>query len=92
MTELIGEQLYMSCNGVRQRIGPNDFDMRIDYESLVRADFDRCHPGDSFEDLKHRAQFSKEDQGLLRDWMTLAADRARERKNAAEHRQAPIAA
>lgn len=92
MTESIGEQLYMSCNGVRQRIGPNDFDMRIDHESLVRADFDRCHPGDSFEDLKHRAQFSKEDQGLLRDWMTLAADRARERRNAAEHRQAPIAA
>lgn len=92
MKELIGEQLCMSCNGVRQRIGPSYVDMRIYHESLVRADFDRSHPGDSLEDLKHRAQFSKEDQGLLRDWMTVAADRARKGKDASEHRQARIVA
>ncbi|WP_201263776.1 hypothetical protein [Bradyrhizobium canariense] len=38
-------------------------------ESLVREEFERCHPDDTFEDLKRRAAFSKEDKGLLRDWM-----------------------
>jgi hypothetical protein len=45
-------------------------------ESLIREDFERCHPGDSFEDLKRRASFSKEDKGLLRDWMAIARARA----------------
>lgn len=45
-------------------------------ESLVRDDYERCHPGDTFEDLKRRASFSKEDRGLLRDWMAVAARRA----------------
>jgi len=45
-------------------------------ESLVRDDYERCHPGDTFEDLKRRASFSKEDRGLLRDWMAIAARRA----------------
>ncbi|MCK1700712.1 hypothetical protein IVA93_34380 [Bradyrhizobium sp. 155] len=45
-------------------------------ESLVRADFERCHPDDTFEDLKRRAAFSKEDKGLLRDWMAIAKSRA----------------
>ena len=31
-------------------------------ESLVREDYERCHPGDTFEDLKRRASFSKEDR------------------------------
>jgi hypothetical protein len=42
-------------------------------ESLVRTDYERCHPGDSFEDLKRRAHFSNEDRGLLRDWLATAA-------------------
>jgi len=41
-------------------------------ESLIRADFERCHPGETLEDLKRRASFSKEDKGLLRDWMAVA--------------------
>jgi hypothetical protein len=39
-------------------------------ESLIREDFERCHPGETLDDLKRRASFSREDRGLLRDWMT----------------------
>jgi hypothetical protein len=41
-------------------------------ESWVRAEYERRHPGETFEDLKRRAQFSKEDKGLLRDWLEAA--------------------
>ncbi|MGY4622423.1 hypothetical protein [Bradyrhizobium sp. USDA 4486] len=45
-------------------------------ESLIRQDFERCHPGETLEDLKQRASFSREDRGLLRDWMAIAVRRA----------------
>ena len=45
-------------------------------ESLIREDYERCHPGETLDDLKRRASFSKEDRGLLRDWMAVAAARA----------------
>ncbi|WP_407116668.1 hypothetical protein [Bradyrhizobium sp. LMG 9283] len=45
-------------------------------ESLIREDFERCHPGDTLDHLKRRASFSREDKGLLRDWMAIAARRA----------------
>ena len=45
-------------------------------ESLIRDDYERCHPGETLEDAKRRASFSKEDRGLLRDWMAIAAIRA----------------
>lgn len=45
-------------------------------ESLIREDFEHCHPGETLEDVKRRASFSKEDKGLLRDWMAVAAIRA----------------
>jgi hypothetical protein len=45
-------------------------------DSLIREDFERCHPGETLEDLQRRASFSKEDRGLLRDWMAVAAVRA----------------
>jgi len=45
-------------------------------ESLIREDFERCHPDDTLYDLKRRTSFSKEDGGLLRDWMAVAAARA----------------
>jgi len=67
------ERLYMSANGIRQPIGPDDADICSRHEGLVHAEYERCHPGDSFEDLKRRARFSKEDQGLLLDWMAVAA-------------------
>ncbi len=44
-------------------------------EALIREDFARCHPGETLEDLRRRAAFSKEDKGLLRDWMAVAAGR-----------------
>ncbi len=45
-------------------------------ESLIREDFAQCHPGETLEDVKRRAAFSREDKGLLRDWMAIAATRA----------------
>ena len=45
-------------------------------ESLIRQHYERCHPGETLEDLMRRASFSKEDRGLLRDWMALATARA----------------
>lgn len=42
-------------------------------EEIARTAYDRCHPQDSFKDLKHRAGFSKEDRMLLRDWLAAAS-------------------
>jgi hypothetical protein len=44
--------------------------------SLIREDFERCHPGETLDDLKRRASFSRDGRGLLRDWMAVAAARA----------------
>lgn len=41
-------------------------------DALIRADYERCHPDDTFDDLRRRARFSKEDRCLLRDWRALA--------------------
>ena len=49
---------------------------RAYFESLIHEDFERCHPGETLDDVKRRASFSKEDRGLLRDWMAVAASRA----------------
>ena len=76
MAQFVEDRLLMATNGVRQGIGPEDADTRARHESLVASDYDRCHPGDSFEAMKLRARFSKEDQGLLKEWMALAAARA----------------
>lgn len=57
-------------------VDPVDDAERVYLESLIRDDFARCHPGDSLDDMKRRAAFAKEDKGLLRDWMALAALRA----------------
>jgi hypothetical protein len=54
-------------------------------ESLIRDDFERCHPGETLDDIKRRASFSREDKGLLRDWMAVAAERA-----AADRRNRPF--
>jgi hypothetical protein len=55
---------------------PTSEEERAYLETLIREDFERCHPGETLEDLKRRASFSKEDRGLLRDWMAIAARRA----------------
>ena len=76
------DRLHMALNGFTRAIGPEDASTYIHYESLIAAEFDRCHPGDSFTDLKRRARFAKEDQGLLGEWMARAA-----RLDAAQTRQ-----
>jgi len=57
-------------------VDPVDDAERAYLEALIREDFGRCHPDDSLEDMKRRSVFSKEDRGLLRDWMSVAAARA----------------
>lgn len=53
-------------------VRPEDGGERTYLESLIRIAFERSHPNESLEDLKRRARFSKEDKGLLRDWMAVA--------------------
>ncbi len=57
-------------------VNPANQAERAHLESLIRKDFEQCHPGETLEDVKRRASFSKEDKGLLRDWMAVAAMRA----------------
>lgn len=57
-------------------VHPTSETEREHLESLIRADYERCYPGETLEDVKRRASFSKEDRGLLRDWMAVAAARA----------------
>ncbi len=64
--------LSNSCHHVR----PANEAERAYLESLIREDLERCHPGETLEDLKRRASFAKEDKGLIRDWMAVAAKRA----------------
>lgn len=54
-------------------VRPGDDAERAYLESLIAADFARCHPGQTLADIKRRAVFSKEDRGLLREWMAVAA-------------------
>ncbi|MBN8979258.1 MAG: hypothetical protein WBA37_07200 [Xanthobacteraceae bacterium] len=61
-------------------VDPVDDAERVYLELLIRIDFEQCHPGDSLDDMKRRSAFSKEDRGLLRDWMAVAAQRAAERQ------------
>lgn len=65
----------MLSNSLRHVRPTNEAD-RAYFESLIREDFERCHPGETLDDIKRRASFSKEDKGLLRDWMAVAASRA----------------
>ncbi|HEU5016591.1 MAG TPA: hypothetical protein VFT69_01315 [Pseudolabrys sp.] len=60
---------------------PADDDERLFLESLIREDFEQLRLGETLEDLKRRAVFSKEDRGLLRDWMAVAAARAMAREH-----------
>lgn len=45
-------------------------------EALVREEYERCHPGETFDDMKQRAAYSRIDSGLYRDWMAIACARA----------------
>lgn len=57
-------------------------------EAIARAGYERCHPGDSFADLRRRARFTKEDRGLLRQWLD-HAEQAASRREADEAGQSP---
>jgi hypothetical protein len=57
-------------------VRPADTAERAYLECLVRTDYDGSHPGETFDDMKSRMSFSREDQGLYRDWIALAAARA----------------
>lgn len=70
-----GRDIVMLSNS-HHNIDPASEGERAYLESLIREDFDRCHPDDSFEEMKRRSAFSREDKGLLRDWMALAGRRA----------------
>jgi hypothetical protein len=59
---------------------------RVYLESLIRADYALCHPDETLDDLKHRARFAKEDKGMYRDWLAVAARRAEEAAAAAAPR------
>jgi hypothetical protein len=63
------------CNS-HDFVRPKNEAERLYFESLVRDDYDRAHPEDSFDDMKRRRSFSPEDQGLYRDWLAVAAVRA----------------
>ena len=67
---------HVSILGIRMRIGPADESEWRRRASLIRADYEACHPDETFADLLYRARFSKEDKGLLRNWMVVAARRA----------------
>ena len=57
-------------------VRPKDEVERAYLESLVRDEYARCHPEETFDDMKRRVPFSKEDRGLYRDWLVVAAARA----------------
>jgi hypothetical protein len=57
-------------------VRPKDETERTYLEALIRDDYEYCHPEDTFDDMKRRAAFSREDKGIYRDWLTLAAARA----------------
>ncbi len=73
-------------------VRPADAAERALLESLIRADYDRCHPGEDFDDMKRRISYSREDRGLYRDWMTIAAARAEALRAAAPAASLPVAA
>lgn len=55
-------------------IRPRSDAERTYLESLIRNE--RGHPGDTFDNMKRRAFFSKEDTGLYRDWLAVAVRRS----------------
>lgn len=63
-------------------VRPADASERAYLESLIRAEFDRCHPDETLDDVKRRAAFTKEDRRLYQDWMALAAARAEQARAA----------
>lgn len=57
-------------------VRPKDEAERAYLEALIRDDYEYCHPDDTFDDMKQRAAFCREDKGIYRDWLAIAAARA----------------
>tara|TARA_R110002110_G_scaffold85499_9_gene222432 strand:+ start:117 stop:395 length:279 start_codon:yes stop_codon:yes gene_type:complete len=91
MTHPLNDRLHIWTSGIKQPIGPDDAEMRARYEALIRADYNHLHKDDSFDDLKRRARFSKEDKGLLSLWMRVAAGRAEQSGPVARRAHDPLA-
>jgi hypothetical protein len=53
-------------------VQPADETERLSLEAIIREDFARSSDM-TLDDLSRRAVFSKEDRGLLRDWIAIAA-------------------
>ncbi|WP_046866885.1 hypothetical protein [Microvirga massiliensis] len=53
---------------------PDGFGLRPDLEAWIRERYERVRPDDTFEDLKRRAAFDRQDTGLLRDWIRAARE------------------
>lgn len=45
-------------------------------EAIAREAYDNCHADDTFAALMHRSRFSKEDYGLLQQWLAFARTEA----------------
>jgi hypothetical protein len=60
-------------------VNHNHTSMPPDAEELARDLFERARPGDSFDDLKRRAAFNRQDAGRLRHWIRAAQAMAAER-------------
>jgi hypothetical protein len=69
------------ATGIFDQVMAADNNERAYLESLIGSDYERCHPDETFKDLKRRARFTKEDRGLLYEWMALAARRAADERN-----------
>ncbi len=60
----------------QEYVRPVDEAERARLEALVREDYDRTHPDDSFDDMKRRIAFSRLDRGIYRGWLAVAAARS----------------
>lgn len=70
------EHPHLSADRSSGMIEPAGKPDSVCLESFVKTDYERCHPGQTFEDLKRRTRFTADDKGLLREWMTLTLQRA----------------
>lgn len=70
------EHAHLSTDRSNSEIKPPDKPDSAYLESLVKADYESCHPGETFDDLKRRARFTVDDKGILGEWMALARQRA----------------
>lgn len=57
-------------------VRPADEAERGRLESLIRDDFARFRCGETLDDVKRRMVWSREDRGLYRYWLAIAALRA----------------